>query len=397
MKITAVRIFRLEGELEHPEPFWEERLIRPIDLYPEHRAEGPLTLPRAGDGRYRIIGHFLEIETSEGVTGRAGPVAADQVPILLNQFAPVLVGQDPLAHESLWDRLYRLAVHGRKGVSMMAASVTDCALWDLKGRWLNVPVYRLLGGPTRERIPAYASMLGYSVEPERARERARDVVEMGFGATKWFLRRGPWDGPAGMRENEALVRALREAVGEDVDLMLDAWMSWDVPYTLAMAERLAELRPRWIEEPVLPDKIESYVAIRARSPVPIAGGEHEYTRWGIHALLQARACDVLQPDIFWAGGLSEILKICHLASVYDVPVIPHGHSVPASVHLIASQPPNLCPLLEYLVKWNQIHQFFLKDRIIPQNGSVALPTAPGLGMELDETRLRERREIMAEG
>jgi L-rhamnonate dehydratase len=134
-------------------------------------------------------------------------------------------------------------------------------------------------------------------------------------------------------------------------------------------------------------------AIRRASRVPIATGEHEYTRWGAHALLRAGACDVLQPDIYWAGGLSETLKICHLASVYDIPVIPHGHSVPATVHLIASQAPNLCPLLEYLVKWNQIHQFFLKDRIAPQEGSVSLPTAPGLGMELDEARIQERKEM----
>jgi L-alanine-DL-glutamate epimerase-like enolase superfamily enzyme len=160
-----------------------------------------------------------------------------------------------------------------------------------------------------------------------------------------------------------------------------------------MAERLADIRPRWIEEPVLPDKIESCAEIRRASRVPIATGEHEYTRWGIHALLRAGACDVLQPDIYWAGGLSETLKICHLASVYDIPVIPHGHSVPATVHLIASQPPNVCPLLEYLIKWNQIHQFFLKDPIIPRNGAVPLPTTPGLGMELDETKIRERREV----
>lgn len=393
MKVTAVRVFRVEGELEHAEPFWEERLSRPVDLYPPHRSEGPLTLPRTPGGGYRITASFLEIETDEGVMGRAGPVAADQVPILLRHLGPLLVGEDPIGHERLWDLLYRHAVHGRKGVSMMAASVLDCALWDLKGRWLGVPVYRLLGGPTRDSIPAYASMLGYSVEPERARE----VVAQGFRATKWFLRRGPWDGPEGMRENQQLVQALREAVGEDTDLMLDAWMSWDVPYAVAMAERLAELRPRWIEEPVLPDRIESCAAIRRASRVPIATGEHEYTRWGFHALLEARACDVLQPDIFWAGGISETLKICHLASVYDLPVIPHGHSVPASVHLIAAQPPNLCPLLEYLVKWNQIHQFFLKDPIIPENGSVSLPTAPGLGMDLDETKIYAREEITVGG
>jgi len=390
MKITAVRVYRVEGEMEHAGPFWEERLVRPVDLYPEHRAEGAHWLSPSAEGRYQIVAHFVEIETDEGVIGRAGPVAGDQIGILRGSLASLLVGQDPLAHERLWDLLYRHAVHGRKGVSMMATSVLDCALWDLKGRWLNQPVYRLLGGPTRDTIPAYASALGYSLEPERVRERAREIVAQGYRATKWFFRHGPWEG---MRRNEALARTLRETIGPDVELMLDAWMSWDVPYTLAMAERLAELRPRWIEEPVMPDRIESCAAIRRASPVPIATGEHEYTRWGMHALLQARACDVLQPDIYWAGGLSETLKICHLASVYDVPVIPHGHSVPATVHLIAAQPPNLCPQLEYLIKWNEIHQFFLKERIVPRNGSVSLPTSPGLGMELDEARIQERVEV----
>jgi L-alanine-DL-glutamate epimerase-like enolase superfamily enzyme len=276
---------------------------------------------------------------------------------------------------------------------MMAASALDCALWDLKGRWLGVPVYRLLGGPTRETIPAYASALGYSLEPDRVRQRARDIVAQGYRATKWFFRYGPWDGPEGMRRNEELARTLREAVGDDVDMMLDAWMSWDVPYATAMAQRLAGLRPRWIEEPVLPDKVESCAAIRRASPVPIATGEHEYTRWGFRRLIEAGACDVLQPDIYWCGGLSETVKICHLASVYDLPVIPHGHSVPASVHLIASQPANVCPLLEYLIKWNQIHQFFLKEPIVPEQGSVRLPSAPGLGMELDEAKIRDRIEV----
>jgi L-alanine-DL-glutamate epimerase-like enolase superfamily enzyme len=393
MKITAVRVFRVEGEMEHPEPFWEERLVRPVDLYPEDRSLGAGSLPAAGPGRYRIVAQFVEIETDEGVTGRAGPITPDVGTLIARQLGPLLLGHDPIAHERLWDRLYRHAVHGRKGASMMAASALDCALWDLKGRWLDVPVYRLLGGPTRETIPAYASALGYSLEPERVRERAREIAAQGYPATKWFFRHGPWDGPAGMRRNEELARTLREAVGEDVDIMLDCWMSWDVSYTIAMAERLAELRPRWIEEPVMPDKIESCAAIRRASRVPISTGEHEYTRWGFHALLQAGACDVLQPDIYWAGGLSETLKICHLASVYDIPVIPHGHSVPATVHLLAAQPSHACPLLEYLVKWNQIHQFFLKHPIVPHNGHVSLPTQPGMGMELDEAKTRERREI----
>jgi L-alanine-DL-glutamate epimerase-like enolase superfamily enzyme len=257
----------------------------------------------------------------------------------------------------------------------------------------RAPVYRLLGGPTRASIPAYASALGYSLEPEAVGERARALVEQGYRATKWFFRHGPAEGREGMAKNVELARTLCEAVGDDVDIMLDAWMSFDVPYAVELADRIEPYRPRWLEEPVMPDKIEACAEIRASVGIPIATGEHEYTRWGIRALIEAGAADVLQPDVYWAGGLTEMVKICALASTYDLPVVPHGHSVPATVHLIASQPPTLCPILEYLIKWNEVHQFFLKDRITPQGGSVALPDRPGLGMELDDARIERREDV----
>jgi|DewCreStandDraft_1066081.scaffolds.fasta_scaffold00303_29 L-alanine-DL-glutamate epimerase-like enolase superfamily enzyme len=395
MKITQVRLEQLEGVLEFPGTFWEERLVRPIDIYPEHKAEGPQQLPQIAEGRYRIQAVFLHIETDEGVSGLAGPTTHDQAYIIERQLKPLLLGQDPRAIELLWDKMYRMQVHGRKGPTMMAISVVDCALWDLKGKWAGVPVYRLLGGPTRERIPAYASALGYSLEPELVARRAREIVEQGYRYTKWFFRHGPLDGPEGMAKNLELARTLREAVGPDVEFMLDCWMSWDVPYAIKMIERLVEYRPRWIEEPVLPDKIESCAAIRrvANGRVQIATGEHEYTRWGHLALLQAGAADVLQPDIYWCGGISETVKICALASAFDVQVIPHGHSVPATAHVLAAQPPSLCPLLEYLIKWNEIHQFFFKEPVKPVDGYVVPLDRPGIGVELDEGKIQARREL----
>ncbi len=393
MRITAVRVFEVTGELAFPDRFWEERLIRPMDIYPEHKAEGPTKLEEIEEGTYAMRSQFCEIETDEGVTGLAGPITSEQAFIIQHQLAPLLINHDPLATERVWDRLYRAMVHGRKGTPMMALSAVDCALWDIKGKWADAPVYRLLGGPVRDTIPAYASALGYSLEPELVDERAHEMVAQGYHAMKWFFRHGPTDGPEGIRQNLTLVHTLREAVGPEVDLMFDCWMSWDVPYTIDMARRLTPYEPRWIEEPVLPDKIPQYAEIRRNVTVPIAGGEHEYTRWGLKALMDAGAVDVLQPDIYWAGGISELQKICALASAYDLPVIPHGHSVPATVQLIAAHPETTCPLLEYLVKWNVIHQFFLKDPIIPMEGQVTLPTAPGMGMELDEMRIQERREI----
>ena len=195
--------------------------------------------------------------------------------------------------------------------------------------------------------------------PNSCRNAPRKSCSDGYRATKWFFRDGPTDGVAGIHRNVRLVKTLREAVGPDVDIMLDCWMSWSVPYTLQMSKRLAEYHPRWLEEPVLPDKIAQYAEIRANSHVPISGGEHEYTRWGHKALLDARAVDVLQPDVHWTGGISETMKIVALASAYDVPVIPHGNSA-GTIHVLAAWPETTCPLLEYLFKWNEITQFFYK-------------------------------------
>ena len=393
MRIGEVRLRHVSGRMPFDGEFWEERLIRPVDIYPKYRAMGPDFQAKAGDGAYRIDAYFVEVESDEGVVGRGGPIPREQAFIVDNDLRPYLKDADPLAHELIWDTLYRASVHGRKGVTMMAISAIDCALWDLKGRYYKQPVSQLLGGPTRIEIPAYASALGYSIEPDRAAARAKQFVKDGFRATKWFFRNGPADGPEGMVRNAELVSALRGAVGSDVDIMLDCWMSWNVPYTIAMAERLEDYEPRWLEEPVLPDKIESYAEIRRNVRVPIAGGEHEYTRWGLKALMDAEAVDVLQPDIYWAGGITEMLKICALASTYDLPVIPHGHSTPASAHLIASQPPNLCPRLEYLIKWNEVHQFFLKTPLKPVGGVVRVPETPGIGMDLDESKIESQRVV----
>lgn len=393
MKITGVKVYELQGVLEQDGEFWEERLLRPLDIYPEHKAEGAHEMFAVGEGRYRISAFFVDIETDEGVSGRGGPLPREQAFIIQTQLAPLLLGHDPLASERLWDRMYRAQVHGRKGTEMMALSAVDCALWDLKGNWFDAPVCQLLGGPTRTEVPAYASALGYSLDPELVQERAKQFADQGYSATKWFFRDGPTDGKAGMDRNVRLVRTLRESVGPDVDIMLDCWMSWDVPYTVQMARRLEEYAPRWIEEPVLPDKIEQYAQIRRQVNVPISGGEHEYTRWGLKQLMDAGACDVYQPDIYWCGGISETQKILALASAYDVPVIPHGHSTPASIHVIAAWPEPTTPLLEYLIKWNEVHQFFLKNPVKPANGMVTVPRGAGIGMELDEAKIERRGEV----
>jgi L-alanine-DL-glutamate epimerase-like enolase superfamily enzyme len=391
MKIAQLRLWQVSGPASFGEDFWAERLVRPIDVYPEHRAEGIEIF--LGPEAARASAIFVELETDDGATGMGGPISLEEAFVIDRDLRHLIIGADALANERLWDRMYRYMVHGRKGVAMFAISAVDIAMWDLKGRVANLPVHRLLGGPTRPAIRAYASALGFSLEPDRIAATARRFVEDGYTAMKWFYRSGPADGERGMEANEAVVAAARAAAGPGVEIMTDAWMAWDVPYTLAMARRLEPHRVRWIEEPVLPDQVAGYAEIRRASPVPIAGGEHEYTRWGIHGLLEAGAVDVLQPDVAWAGGITEMLKVCALASTYGIPVVPHGHSVPATIHLVAALPESVTPLLEYLVKWNEVHQFFLREQVRPENGWVAVPEKPGLGIELDESKIETRREL----
>jgi len=395
MKITAVRILRLSGTLQTDGKLWEDRLVRPIDIYPEYRVrddfEGGTQIDPT---HFRLQQHFLRIETDDGVHGIAGPLPDMVALYVARRLRPILLGQDPVAHEKLWDQMHRIMVHGRQGDAMLAISAVDCALWDLKGRWLNQPVFRLLGGPTRDEVPCYASMLGFSVQDMgRVRDRATEYKALGYRAQKWFFRHGPGSGADGMRQNVLLVRTLRETLGRDYDIMLDCWQSFDPLYTVELAERIAEYTPRWLEECVMPDRIDSYRAVKQRTNIPLSGAEHEYTRWGFKRFIDAQALDVLQPDIYWAGGISETLKIAAYASAHDLVVIPHGHSTPAGLHFTLAQPPSLTPYQEYLVKWNAINQHFLAHKLVPQAGVLHVPALPGLGMDLDAGMIERQEEI----
>lgn len=392
MRIAAIRCVEYAGTLDGTDGFWQERLIHPAGVHAAFRKAGPMV---AEDDPRRLRAIFVHVDTDAGLTGTGGPISAEQAH-LVAQFGRLIVGQNALATEYLWDVLYRHQVHGRKGIEMMAISALDCALWDLKGRHFGVPVHALLGGPMRASIPAYASTLGFSHEPEDIHAAAVTLTQQGYSAMKWFVRRGPMDGRAGAGENLALISTVRAAVGPDVDIMVDAWMSWDVPYTLRMAALLEELSPRWIEEPVLPDLVDSYAEITRRVPrtIQISGGEHEYTRWGFHRLMAAAAMHVYQPDTYWAGGISEMCKIAALASAHDVQLIPHGHSMQANAHVSFAQSPTLTPLIEYLVKPNALRQWFFTNPLHPTNGEVLAPTAPGLGMDLDDRKIEARRELV---
>ncbi len=391
LKITDVEIWRFEGRREIVAGVHRQHQVNPLHIYPEHRPAPYHEPPQGKPAVAPISALYLKIRTDTGLEGIYGPVDAEAAVVVDRQLKGFLPGKDPLAGETLWDQMHRSNRHSRRGHFMMAISALDNALWDLRGRYYGVPVYRLLGGPSRAEAEVYGSCLGYSVEPEAAAAVAVRLEQDGFRHQKWFFAYGPGDGTEGLGRNVALVRALREAVGQDVELMFDAFMGWDLNYALAWARRVEPYRPRWIEEAFAPDKIQSFVELRRRTSIPVASGEHFYGRWEVHDYLRAGALDVVQADPEWCGGVSELVKICTLATLFDVHVVPHGHGLHAALHVVASQPPLTCPLVEYLIHKMQSYYFFEKHQLRPVNGKIALPERPGFGIELDESRMENRR------
>jgi L-alanine-DL-glutamate epimerase-like enolase superfamily enzyme len=319
---------------------------------------------------------------------------ATQAFMIKDALEPFLVGREPLATELLLDQMLRLNRHGRSGLFVAAISAVDCALWDLRGKVAGQPVYRLLGGPTREALPVYASMLGFSVEPDEAAATAAAHRDHGFAAQKWFFAYGPADGEDGMARNLELAHALREALGPHYQLMFDGHMGWDLPYAIQMARKLAPLHPHWLEEPAFPERVASLRRIR-EAGVPVATGEHVHTRWQVKELLAGGAVDFVQTDPDWTGGISEQRHICSLCSSFDVPVIAHGHGILPALHIAASQSPAAVPMVEYLFDHLENMQFFHEQVYRPVNGKLALPDLPGLGLVLDESKIESREPFRA--
>src|SRR5690606_31279510 len=232
---------------------------------------------------------YLTIRTDEGVEGFFGPVDLSAAFVIKAFLEPLLIGQDPLAGALLWDKMYRPDRHSRTGIFMMGIATIDNALWDLRGKYFNAPVYRLLGGAARPAVEAYVSTIGFSQDETAIAEQALALRAEGYRRQKWFMGRGPADGEDGLRHNVALVRVLRETLGEDAHIMFDASMSWDVTYALKWAERIREYRPDWLEEPLNPDKMEAWATLGEKAGLAIAGGEHLYTRWEAKRFLEAGA------------------------------------------------------------------------------------------------------------
>ncbi len=391
MKITDVSLFRVRGTYDGPYFPPGDRQVQAMDIYPKFNRESRGRRRREGPDTISEI--YLEILTDEGITGIFGPIEDYQAFIIHKFLRPFLIGRDPLATELLYDQMIRMHRHGRSGMFMTGVSVVDCALWDLKGKAWDQPIYRLLGGPTRPIVPAYASMLGYTVEPDAAAEIALDFKTQGFTAQKWFFRYGPGEGEEGMAKNVALAYALREALGPYYPLMFDAYMGWDARYASQMGQHLALLNVTWIEEPLPPERVGSFRRLRNAANVPLATGEHVYTRWQVKELLVNEAIDVVQTDPDWTGGITELVKICALASAFEVPVVAHGHSLLAALHVAGAQSPATVPYVEYLIRHQARKQFFHTPIYEPVNGALALPVLPGLGLVLDEDKITAREAL----
>jgi L-rhamnonate dehydratase len=393
LKIAAVEIWQVHGHRDTLPGVDQQYQVNPLFIYDDLRPAPYRDNPNPTPGKSTVSAYYLRIKTAEGAEGFYGPIDKEVAIVIDQQLRPFLIGKDALAQEKLWDQMYRSNRHARRGHFLMAISAVDNTLWDLRGRYFKTPVYRLLGGPTRSTVEVYASCLGYSLEPDKARARAVAIKNEGFRYQKWFLAYGPGDGYEGLKKNVDLVRLLRDAVGEETELMFDVYSGWDLTYVLEWAKQVERYRPRWIEEATQAEKIGAFVELHKGTTIPVASGEHIQGRWEVYDYMKEGALNVIQCDPEWCGGTSELVKICAVASLFDVPVIPHGHSIHAAMHVIASQSPAVCPMAEYLILKMKSYYHFENNPPRVVKAHLSLPDTPGYGIELDDAKV-ESRELM---
>ena len=377
MKITEIRAMRLntpahahQTQARRPS-WWEEaEVANPMSRYPKVKAHRNLWLPQwegvwckvtAEDGTWGI-----------GSTSHGRPVAA----VIDDHLAPQLVGEDCLATEKLSDMMFRLTKpYGSTGLASYAISAVDLALWDLRGKLLGQPVYKLLGGAQKERIFCYAT--GNDVDWYQ---------ELGFRAFKLACPYGPADGLDGIDKNEAFVARVREQIGDQCELMLDCWMAFDVEYTVRLAERLRPYRLKWMEECLIPEDFDAHIALRQRLPwQTLATGEHWYTHVPFQWAASHGVADILQPDINWCGGVTTCQKIAAVADAAGISVIMHGggNSVFGQHFSIATP---AVPWLECFVGTPPgvplAEGWRLPGQAIPQDGWLTPNDAPGFGLDI---------------
>ncbi|MBP3976710.1 MULTISPECIES: L-rhamnonate dehydratase [unclassified Microbacterium] len=357
----------------------DDHIATPMSVYPEFRQS------RQSFGLNVLGTLVVEIEASDGTVGfsvtTAGEIGAF---IVEKHLARFLEGRKITDIERIWDQMYKSTLYyGRRGVVLNAISGVDLALYDLLGRVRQVPVFELLGGPVRDELQFYAT----GARPDRAKE-------LGFIGGKMPLHHGPAEGEEGLRKNIALLADMREKVGDDFWLMYDCWMSLDVEYATRLAHAAADYGLKWIEEALIPDDYWGYAELRKRAPssMLITTGEHEATRWGFRQLLET-GVDLIQPDVGWCGGITELLKISALADAHGTMVVPHGSSV-YSYHFVVTRTNS--PFAEFLMMHPTAEEIvpmfspMLVGEPVPVNGRLRVPETPGFGVELSDAIEKHR-------
>jgi D-galactarolactone cycloisomerase len=339
---------------------------------------------------------ICEVTTDEDIQGVGeafyfgGPakIAAD---IITDVYGPLLMDKDPLDTSVIWDCLYNWTRdQGMKGVTISALSAIDIALWDIKGKALGLPVFKLLGGAYRNKARAYATGL---YEPQNVPDVTQALVNEALGYKKEGFSGMKLKVGYGIDKDVAYVKAIREAIGEDMYLMVDANHAYNSSEAIELIRKIEGFDIHWFEEPVPPEDLEGYREVRKKSKILIAGGECEYTRYGFRNLINLRAVDILQPDLCAAGGFTEMMKITAMASAANIPLIPHvwGTNVglAASLQFFAGLPhfPERRfpaePFFEYDRSPHPFREAVTLEKFVLKEGYLDIPDRPGLGVSLD--------------
>ena len=320
---------------------------------------------------------MVEITTDKGLKGYGlGGGGLAGALIIEKHLQHFVHGRDPLDVEAIWEHLYHISsIYGRRGLVIYALSGIELALVDLCGKILDAPVYSLFTDTPCLEIPAYATGpdVGY-------------YAENGFTACKLPLRNGLAEGEEGFTENVAQIFAARDAIGPDVALMADIYLRWDVDYTLRFAEAAADAQLKWIEEPIpLDDYTGMAQLVREVQPTWIVSGEHEFTRYGFRELLRWKAADMIQPDVSWAGGFTECLRIAREAAALGIPTWPHQAGTPWGLHLTACLPMFPCMAETFGSSREGVENaLYRRLRPVPRDGYFTLNAMPGFGVDIDE-------------
>jgi L-rhamnonate dehydratase len=327
--IAEVEIIQVTGPFTSRPGIDHQFQVQPIHIYDDLRPAPYKDNPASGEATSDITQAYIRIRTKGGIEGLYGMLEPETVTPILQQLRPFLLGKDALMASALWDELYRNNRHSRAGAYMMALSAVDNVLWDIRGKYFKAPVYELLGGATRKEVGAYGSCLNFSVEKGRIGPKAKELFKQGFIHQKWFMADGPGDGYAGVRKNVEIVEEVRYALGEDAQIMFDAYQSWDIPFATQWCKAVEKYNPYWIEEAFPVNRLESFVQLRRNTTIPLATGEHFYNRWEVLEFLQAGALEIVQADPEWCGGVSELVKISRFFPMATISMR-HCMSWPAS-------------------------------------------------------------------